>query len=71
MKLSLKDYLVDYIQDASILALDNQVITMILLLIAKFLKLAWLDEHFAARGIVQSVKQITVEVSLVYIIFSN
>ena len=65
MKLSLKDYLVEYIQNAIILTLDRQVITMVLLLIAKFIKLAWFDEQFEVRHIVKEVKQITIEVSLI------
>jgi putative effector of murein hydrolase LrgA (UPF0299 family) len=54
-KLSLKTYIIDCLQNEIILKIDDQVVTMMILLLAKLIKLSWLEDDVSIRSAISEI----------------
>ena len=54
-KLGVKNYLIECLSNDIILTIDDQVVTMMILLLAKLIKLSWLEEDTSIRSAIAEI----------------
>lgn len=57
-KVAIKEYLINYLKSDMVLKQEKQVIKMMILLLAKIAKLAWLDDPDIKNGLVPELTKI-------------
>ena len=57
-KVAIKEYLVNYLKSDMVLKQEKQVVKMMILLLAKIAKLAWLDDPDIKNGLVPELTKI-------------